>query len=371
MKHIVLSLIIAAIGAGTGSTASAQTASANIAYDEVTPAYGSTVGDAHDFETRYARISDAIKSGDYMSESALATRLSHLSEERMRDSQLRDKAGMLGGLLSMLPGPAGQIVSLASNHSPGAFLGLLAHAIPGVGGMVASELIAHLPSKAAHAVNALGDGGLSKQLLRASEFERTVGTLKHYTFYNGMERIDDVAGQTAQIIQPQQNRTIELDMVEKRYSIQAMGSDMLSQLAARSAGGTYTLTGTEAVAPLPATTIAGTNVTGYTIDRNIQIAVTGQCGTNTSEHVVTTAYFASFPSPHGASTYMDELSQKCTKDDRMTHQGPAAPSDRLAVFQRIAFPDKHVEIVMERGNVREATAADAPLFEIPAGYRPW
>ncbi len=87
--------------------------------------------------------------------------------------------------------------------------------------------------------------------------------------------------------------------------------------------------------------------------------------------MVTTVYLSSYPQPTQPPSYLAVFASKCQKVDQVRHEGVTPPADRLPIFQRIDFPKTNVELVTERGNIHELTGADASLFRIPDGFRPW
>jgi len=205
------------------------------------------------------------------------------------------------------------------------------------------------------------------------------GALRHYTLAsNGWVRIDDPTTKTIVIIKPDAGKAFTLDpgaqtvrTTEYAHSIPVDGT------VNQTASGTASFD--DQVEPLGQPAIDGVPVTGYRTRSTIPVTDGGSPCPDTT---ITSPRSASFhrhrtPSPAANVSPAAQTSdaRPCEPKAIAKHTGSQVPSDQLVLYQantidkRSAGGGDHYTIVIERGNFREQTTADARTFDIPAGFR--
>lgn len=230
------------------------------------------------------------------------------------------------------------------------------------------------------------------------------GTASTHYFWNGLEREDDPAHQTATITRGDLHQIIHLDLAKKTYSITDMN--------ARMPEGTpppYTRPGPQGPEPSPvpgtakvavsaSTSALGPKVLdnvptdGYKVDFKVTSSeATGSC-VNGTFGTTMIEYVSKYDEPtvtrltgpvHKSSVPVNPetsvLRPGCRpKFTARTHMGPTAPGGKLAMWAMVNITAGMQTTqgqagggfgsIIERGNVRTLGPSDKSLFEIPAGF---
>ena len=233
----------------------------------------------------------------------------------------------------------------------------------------------------------------------ARQFESLAnGRLEHHAFYRTWERVDDVAANTATILKCDRHRRIVLDLARKTYRIEdpsapvsagAPPSRGCTGQQTTMAPGTGTLSVTSDNVALGSQTIDGVQATGVRSTNAIAIEnATGSCK-NGSFTVSSTAYYAPYRAPRPYCPLPAALRHPYSPSELATSSDPSgchlrpyvrvrsaatAPSGRLALYELLSMnagqdAGSHpMSFVIERGNVRSLSSADAGLFDIPPGF---
>jgi hypothetical protein len=232
--------------------------------------------------------------------------------------------------------------------------------------------------------------------------------LTRYAFYNGWSRVETV--NSIIITKPDQHLTIFIDPKAKTYRTYDMtGATQqtveASSTAAPQAAGSGSATSMISMNQADQTSIGDQPVTGYSQEAIVTLSgSTGSChdGTFRAKQL---EYFAaqSEPLPQGKEDPIDTLAlpDGCSATIARQTTGTPAPQGQMYVYKLITVvrdlnavtqtpangmmfdptsmmqsaqqqqsgghPPNYM-LLSERGNIRTLTAADASLFEIPAGY---
>jgi len=231
--------------------------------------------------------------------------------------------------------------------------------------------------------------------------------LMRYAYWNGWERVEDVAAQTATIRMCDVGMVIHLDLAAKTYAVYdpraeptpapgpvpRAGRGRQPQPGEPQSPGTAVVSLTEATRSLGALTIENQRATGYdTTTTFASTQSTGSChdGSATIDSMQylstiarpvvnlcpvrrpalpTTATEAVAPPPSGG----------CRPAFTASRTGPTPPSNRLALYSLVTFgagngatpapgAGSGLGFLTERGNLKPLGAADAGLFSAPQGY---
>ncbi len=241
------------------------------------------------------------------------------------------------------------------------------------------------------------------------------GALTHYAFYDGWTRIE--VPNLVVILKPDQHLKIFINPVKKTYRIEDAAHELPpppddaspqpdaeptpSPAPSPQTDLTITLSQTDA------TTIAGQAVVGYLADASLRLTNSAQpCrdGTFTASQLDYLAPVAE-PLPQAITDahtfYALALPDGCDVPLHPQVTGPAPPSDQMYVYRLLTVvhdptvvsrpspppsgrPDAaalersmfgvnagsgpNYMVLSERANIRQLTAADASLFDIPTGY---
>jgi hypothetical protein len=232
----------------------------------------------------------------------------------------------------------------------------------------------------------------------------------HYAYYNGWERVDDVAASTATIRKCDMGQVYKLDLAKKTYSIYDPASEPTpAPVAAASPrgqrpqpAGSPAPPGT-AVADISATTkslgalrIENQNTTGYNSTAAFSMTqATGSCR-NGSASITTDEYFSALnrpavtscpirraPIPTSATEVVAPQSTGGCKPTLTFHTGgPALPAGKLSLYTLVTMNGSGpspappaspaafggVGFLTERGNIKTLDAADVALFSVPADF---
>jgi hypothetical protein len=308
----------------------------------------------------------------------------------------------LPGMRSAQPAPGiaydevVRVIVGTSPPPPGSFADVLAAAsratpvpAPRRGGLaaLAGAVLGRRESAAeteADRVFAAGAGGFAP-LFRAIEG----GRAEHHAFYNGWERIDDEATQTATIRKCDIDQVITLDLRRKTYRVHVAAAEP-AVLPTRDPGTPGTAAGTARLitSALPPQTLEGGDARG--VDERDEFAlndVSGGCKAG-SQAFATRTYYSKLAAPHPACPITPErepypeqpvnivASAGCRPHFTAQKTGPLAPVDRLVLYRSLEFiPEppsgatgRGYAFLTERGNIRFLGEADASLFSIPAGF---
>jgi len=364
------------------SAAPAETVSAPFSYDEIQRiGNGNTTGAAPGhFDQDAAQLRTEIDQETVVSGEALRTRLT--AAERRHEAEVKAQrrtapsrgSSFLGGLMAFLPPPVQAIAGVFNGGGVGSLIG----ALPGVGGAIAGQVFALIPSKSARGtlsgteVRSLRED--SQRLAAAVAREERLGHLSHVIVLGASYRIDDVAGALSVIVDRDGGRWITLDHLRHTARVETLADkDPLRMLArlpasargAPSSGGTVRTV--HHIVDTGTSVVNGVAVHGYV---DTQDAQQGPAACAPSAAPVTrTLLFADLPAPQRVEPeWANELaaSTGCTYAE--TFDGPQPPADRLPIYALYAASDGF-SVLQERGRVTQLDAVDArKLFEIPSSY---
>jgi hypothetical protein len=234
--------------------------------------------------------------------------------------------------------------------------------------------------------------------------------LMHYAYYNGWERVDDVAAQTATIRKCDIGQVYHLDLAKKTYSIYDPNSEPAAPARpatpARSsrpaAPGTPAPPGT-AVADISATTraigplrIDNQATNGYDATATFAMTqATGSCR-NGSASISTVQYISGLnrpsvtscpirraPVPESATEAVTppQRTGGCRPTLTFHSGGPPVPSGKLSLYTLVtmnagagatpapsASGPSGVGFLTERGNIKPLGESDVALFSIPPDF---
>jgi hypothetical protein len=226
-------------------------------------------------------------------------------------------------------------------------------------------------------------------------------------FLNNMEREDSFQDNTATIQLPDKNQIIHLDLGKKTYYITSPSSGNITlppsqptqprpqQSMPPPQPGTANVVITVTTKSIGSLDIGGANADGYQMSfKIVSTNATGSCSNGTFE-TNSTEYVTSYPEPHivwpsknitpamkammSRPPELQSFKPGCTpKIKTETHIGPTAPSGRLIAWQMISIGGSAMAqgqqvggsagMVLERGDIKQLTSADAGTFAPPAGF---
>jgi len=282
------------------------------------------------------------------------------------------------------PGNFAAVLAAASEATPVATL--LPRRRGGLAGMADAVLGSREAptSSPGDRVLAEGAGGFAG-LFRALE----PGRVERHAFYNGWERVDDPAAQTATIRKCDLDQVIKLDLRRRSYRVFAADAEP-PDIPARDPGTPGNAAGTvrQTVNALGPKTIEGSEVSGFEDRSTFALAeATGACREG-SLTFTTRTYYSRLPIPRSVcpltpqrERYPEQAvnivaSAGCRPRLLAEKAGPLQPAGRLALYRALQFiPAGAPEagqagytFLTERGNLRTITAADAGLFAIPPDF---
>ncbi|GAC1405163.1 MAG: hypothetical protein NVSMB64_09560 [Candidatus Velthaea sp.] len=234
------------------------------------------------------------------------------------------------------------------------------------------------------------------------------GRVERHAYYNGWERIDDLAAQTATIRKCNLNQVVKLDLAKKTYSIYDPASEPADTPAAAAPSkrarpsetpapeqpGTAVAEFSQTVKPLGALRIEGFDTAGYDDQTTFAMTqATGSCR-NGNFGFASRAYYSKLAQPQSVcpitparqrypETPVNMVASGGCRPTFTAHKsGPVPPAGRLALYQTIGFNGGNgatpapaasgspggFTFLTERGNVRSLAIVDAGLFEIPKDY---
>jgi hypothetical protein len=317
-----------------------------------------------------------------------------------------------GGFQADLAAAAATPAPVAATPAPrrGINIGSLAGAVLGGGGAgaIAGSVAGAVAS------NAL-DNALSAQLgTMFSGLAATLGSFLqphqlHYAYLNGWERVDDVTAQTATIRKCDIGQVVTLNLARKTYAMYDPAAEPTPSAAPAprqprrvSASGEPAAPGT-AVAQIALTTaslgakpIEGQNTAGFASTASFTMSqATGSCHDGGAS-IQTTEYLTTLARPGVTSCPVrrrqpvpesaDDVvatppSGGCRPTLTTRTSGPPIPAGRLSLYTLVTMAGTGasaapapsgtpggIGFLTERGNVRTLGAADATLFDIPAGF---
>jgi hypothetical protein len=236
--------------------------------------------------------------------------------------------------------------------------------------------------------------------------------LIRYAYYNGWERVDDVADQTATIRKCDMGQVYKLDLAKKTYSIYDPNSEPAPSTAppAPQRGARPQPAGASAPAP-PGTAIADISATtkalgpmrienqstaGY--DSTASFATTQATGScrNASASITTEEYLSALNRPLVTSCPIRRAPVPESADEVLTppqptggcrptltfhHSGPPVPVGKLSLYTLVtmnaaasatpaptASGASNIGFLTERGNIKTLGATDVSLFSVPPDF---
>ncbi len=252
-------------------------------------------------------------------------------------------------------------------------------------------------------------GGIMNTLNQAknamSIFQTGMPSTEYY--WNGWERTDDPGQQSATITKPQQHQIIYLDLKNKTYRIEDTTVHPISftpppyERPQGQSGspppspqpGTAKVKITVSTTSLGTKVVGGQQADGYKYDFKIaSTQATGSCTNGTFETAMI-IWDSRLPEPKLASVAGPSMTKRPPAPNpelgsfkmgckptitARTHIGTSQPSNRLAMWELVALnagaqtsqgsASGGFSTMIERGNVKTLSPADASLFEIPAGF---
>jgi hypothetical protein len=227
--------------------------------------------------------------------------------------------------------------------------------------------------------------------------------LLRYAYWNGWERVDDVATQTATIRKCDLGQVIRLDLARKTYTIATPDTETAvvatpsprrpERATPRSPEppGTGVASFTSSTRSLGAQRIEGQSTEGYTTTTTFAMTqATGSCR-NGSAGFESVEYLAPIarppvnqcplrraPIPETPVDAAVAPSGGCRPTFTAQRSGPTPPANRLSLYSLVrvssgsgAKPQpgsSGIGFLTERGNLKTLAASDAGLFEIPQGF---
>lgn len=277
----------------------------------------------------------------------------------------------------------------------------------GVGGAIAQTVVSEVVSNAMQsAFDKAATSSYGNLAATAQSFLQP--KLMHYAYWNGWERVDDPATQTATIRKCDLGQVIKLDLAAKTYTVYDPNAEPQPTLPPApphrgrqappdpQAPGTSTATLTEATKSLGALRIENTPTTGY--DSTTTFASTQSTGScrDASASIETIQYLPSIVRPAvnacpirrppvpqtAAEAVTPPAGGGCRPTFSATRSGPTPPSSRLALYALVLMsggptpppqpggtPAQNTfGFLTERGNLKALGAADAGLFSVPPGF---
>lgn len=265
-----------------------------------------------------------------------------------------------------------------------------------VAGAVASEAISASIEGALEASMAAQFSGLA-----ASARSFLQPHLLRYAYWNGWERVDDVAAQTATIRKCDLGQVVTLNLAQKTYTVSVPGSEPEASAppAPRrgrapdpQAPGTAVADLTETTRSLGPLRIENQPTTGYDATTSFTMSqATGSCrdggaSIRTVEYLsplnrpaVTSCPIRRPLVPQTASEAVTMPTGGCRPTFTVRRSGPTPPGSKLSLYSLVTFaqagsgaatppPGGGFGFLTERGSLRTLGATDASLFEVPTGF---
>ncbi len=233
--------------------------------------------------------------------------------------------------------------------------------------------------------------------------------LTRYAYWNGWERVDDVAAQTATIRKCDIGQVIHLDLARKTYSVYSPADEPAATAAPAPAPrrgrpapaapeqpGTANVSLTATTRALGSQRIENVPTAGY--DTTVSFAMTHATGScrDGSASMETVQYLAALSRPavtacplrpraavpESAEAVVAPPSGGCRPTFSANRSGPAPPANRLALYSLVRMTGAAgsspapasggsaggFAFLTERGDLRTLRQPDAGLFAIPAGF---
>jgi hypothetical protein len=202
------------------------------------------------------------------------------------------------------------------------------------------------------------------------------GVMMRFAFYRGWTRADMPRLQSATIAKPDQGLDISLDLSRRTYRVkhtqaQSAGEDTYVVSTADNVVVAFSSAPTSVA--LPPLVLAGFTSRGYQTDATFSLsAPLGYC--STGSHVLREVEFvADAPDPQypaGAALDGSHLAREaCLPTSGASHREPG----RLVLFRSMTLSGGglygDIVTVVERGNLRPVTAADAAMFSAPPDFK--
>ncbi|HEY0396332.1 MAG TPA: hypothetical protein VGD01_17785 [Candidatus Elarobacter sp.] len=233
--------------------------------------------------------------------------------------------------------------------------------------------------------------------------------LMRYAYWNGWERVDDVAAQTATIRKCDAGQVIKLDLAAKTYAVYdpsaepspapppapAAARRARPQPAEPQAPGTAVARLTETTKGLGPQRIENVATGGY--DTATSFAMTQSTGScrDGGATIETVQYLSAIqqpavrmcpirrpPVPTTASEAVTAPSGGCRPTFSASRTGPTPPANRLALYSLVTFSGQPaatpapqasgqaggIGFLTERGNLKTLGPVDSGLFSVPQGF---
>ena len=278
-----------------------------------------------------------------------------------------------------------------------------------LGAILTGDPLGALSGDAMDNMAAKAMGGVMGSMNKYMAFMKQ-GKVAHYTFYNGWERVDDVADQTATITKLDRNTIIELNLKNKTYRTTDLTPHATGVGTAEprhesrshepaqkpEEPGTAVVDFSRLGTALGPDVLDGIPTTGF--GNKVTMAMTQATGScrNGSFSIATSQYFSKLAEPQIAAagrpaTIAERPAERVPTDPRsmvtrggcmptftVHNSGPNPPIGRFMMYSNVALQPQDSSnangssfaFVTERGNVQSLPASAASLFEIPADFTP-
>jgi hypothetical protein len=214
----------------------------------------------------------------------------------------------------------------------------------------------------------------SAKVTAVSEAEQKAGSIMHAWFFGGWSRIDTPAG--GLISKPDQGVQIALNLAKRTYTetrvVPHAGPSVETYVVSQGPAAEVTYRSAPVFKGLGSMMIAGVPARGY--QTNATFALSGALGfCAAGDHVLSEVeYVADVPDPQatpGQPLSGDQVAREaCSPTLAGSHREPG----RLVVFRSISLsaggPSGDIVSVVERGNLRATSGADATVFSAPPNF---
>ena len=196
-----------------------------------------------------------------------------------------------------------------------------------------------------------------------------------YAYWNGWERVDDLAAGTATIRKCDLGQVVRLNLARKTYTTLTPEEDAPTPPPAT---GQASALFDETTEPLATTLFQGEPAAGFSTSTTVTVSgATGTCRAGTIA-IHTVQYLAQRPrpfaagcpihdrAPENAVAYLNAAGGGCRLTYSARKAGPVVPN-RLSFYSLVQVAGGP-SFLTERGNLQTLTEADASRFEIPLGF---
>jgi hypothetical protein len=267
-------------------------------------------------------------------------------------------------LAAMPPPKYNSGAGIASTGTATGLLGGLLSAIPGVGSFLAMGA-----SMASSAAENAAQKRVQDENAAESRALMSAGRITQFTYYHGWRRVS--TGPYTTIDKPDQGLTFVLDSTKFTYTSQLVDPDIPTYTVDATPAPVASVIGTPALATLPPVTIAHTLARGYHLTGVIDAAkAVGWCAVGRHD-VDIVEYVADIQDPENQPAAAQDPGSVLAGACQPSTTASAFEPGKLVMYRSFSLQPSvagDVTIVTELGNVRTTDVRDAVLFAPPAGY---